>query len=185
MKVILTENVRTLGSVGETVRVSEGYARNFLIPGNFAIFADESNSKQFADQQRMLAKKIALEKEAAQAKAKKISGLTLAFVKKVGGNGRLFGTLTNAEIAKALESEGLILERRCLHIESPIKSMGTYDVKAKLFDGVEATFKVRVEMDAEQAVELQKRSEASLKKSSKKAAKAEAEANAEDVATEE
>ena len=169
MKIILTENVRTLGTIGEIVNVSPGYARNFLFPKKFAVLADEANSKVIEDQKRRLKRKIeAHQKEATEIKGK-LDGLCLEIVKKVGGNGKLFGSVTTTEISKLLhDSHKLDVEKRILHLEKPIKSLGTFDVKAKLCTGVESEFQVKVSMDPQQAKELA--AQAKKKKESKKKA---------------
>jgi large subunit ribosomal protein L9 len=175
MKVILTERVKSLGSVGEIVNVSQGYARNYLIPNSLAILADEGNTKQINDYQKMLAKKVEEEKKAAEDVAGKLKSTTLTLVKKVGGNGRLFGTVTNAELSKELSKAGLEVERRLIHIETPIKTTGEYEISVKLFKGVEATFKVNIEMDPKQAAEMKKKQEAAAKKKASKSTEAKAE----------
>lgn len=185
MKVILTEKVKSLGNIGEIVNVSQGFARNYLIPNSKAKLADEGNSKQMEDYQKMLAKKVAEEKAAADELAKKISGLTVNLVKKIGGNGRLFGTVTNSELSKELEKQGVSIERRLIVIENPIKTLGDFEISAKLFKGVEATFKVKVEMDPKQIEEQKKKQEAAAKKAAKKEAKSEDEASKEVAADEE
>lgn len=167
MKVILTERVKALGNVGEVVNVSEGYGRNFLIPGKFAVLADASNKKQIADHEKRLAKKVAAEKAAAEAVAKKLNAITLNLVKKVGGNGSLFGTVTNTELAKELEKHEIHLERRMITIETPIKTTGEFVINAKIFNGVETTFKVKVEIDPVQAEEMKKKQEAIAAKAAK------------------
>jgi large subunit ribosomal protein L9 len=183
MKVILTENVKSLGNVGEIVNVSPGYARNFLVPQNFAVIADESNTKQMHDHQRRLAKKVEEAKKAAQDTAAKVNGLTVEMIKRVGANGRLFGTVTNTELATELGKQGVTIERRHITIDTPIKTLGTFDVKAKLFEGVEAIFKVKVDMSEKQAEEFKKKQAAAEKKA---AAKKEAPAETtEEKATEE
>ena len=163
MKVILTSKVKSLGNIGEIVNVSQGYARNFLIPNSLAKLADEGNSKQMADYQKMLAKKVAEEKAEAEAIAKKLGNVSLTLVKKVGGNGTLFGTVTNSELSKELEKQGVVVERRLIQIDTPIKTVGEYEIKAKLFKGVETTFKVKIEMDPKQAEELKKKQAAAAK----------------------
>lgn len=185
MKVILTERVKSLGNVGEIVNVSSGYARNFLIPGNKAVLADDGNTKQMADMEKMLAKKVAAEKSAAEEVAKSLSGKTITLVKKVGGNGSLFGTVTNTELAKELEKDGITIERRLIQIDTPIKTLGTYDITAKVFKGVEATFKVKVEIDPKQAEEMKKKQAAAAKKKAAKAEKPAEEATTEETTTEE
>jgi len=182
MKVIITERVKTLGNVGEIVNVSQGYARNYLIPNGFAVVADESNKKQTAHHEKMLAKAVAAEQAEATSMKSKIEGLTLELVKKVGGTGKLFGTVTNAELAKELEKQGIELERRLISL-APIKALGSYDVKVKLFKEIEATFKVNVVIDPKQAEEIKAKQEAAAKKAEQKAEASEEESTEE--ATEE
>ena len=172
MKVILTDNVKTLGSVGETVNVSPGYARNFLIPNDKARLADDSNSKQMEDYQKRLAKKVEEQKKAATDLASKLNGTVVALVKKVGGNGRLFGTVTSSELSSELEKMGYDVEKRLIHVVDAIKTTGTFDVKAKLFKDVEATFKVKVEMDAKQAQEMKEKQAAAEARAAKKGTEA-------------
>ncbi len=100
MRVILTEKVKTLGNVGEIVNVSPGYARNYIIPQRLGVLADESNTKVLANQQRRISKKVNAERDAANAIAKELSSLTLEFSKRVGSNGKLFGTITTRNINK-------------------------------------------------------------------------------------
>lgn len=174
MKVILTEKVKALGTIGEIVNVSAGFARNYLFPKKFAILADEKNSNVLKDKQKALAKKIAAEKGDAENVKKKIEGKTIELIKKVGANGRLFGAVTTAEVAKELEKLGVNIERRLIQIEGSIKSLGTYDVKAKLFNDVVANFKLKVAIDAAMAEELKKQQAEAQKRNADKKAKAEA-----------
>lgn len=163
MKVILTEKVPTLGNIGEIVNVSAGHARNYLVPNGYAMVADEGNKKLLAAQQKSLAKKIQGQRDAAVELKKKIEGTTLELIKKVGASGKLFGTVTNAELSKELENKGITVERRLIHLESPIKGLGTFNAKAKIFQDVEATFKVKVAIDPKQAEELKKAQEEAVK----------------------
>jgi large subunit ribosomal protein L9 len=174
MKVILTEKVKALGTIGEIVNVSAGFARNFLFPQKLAILADEKNSNVLKDKQKALAKKISAEKGAAEAIKKKLEGMTVELIKKVGANGRLFGAVTSQEIAKELEKNGVSVERRLLQFDGSIKSLGTYDVKAKLFNDVTANFKLKVAIDAAMAEELKKQQAEAQKRNADKKAKAEA-----------
>jgi len=157
MKVILTEKVKSLGGVGEIHNVSPGYARNFLLPKQFAKVADEGNEKALADQKKALAKKISAEKKEAEDLKAKLNGISVTLEKKVGGTGRLFGTVTGNDLSKALEEKGLTVEKRQILIETPIKQLGTFEVKAKLFSDVEAVFNVTVNKDAKQIEEDAKR----------------------------
>jgi large subunit ribosomal protein L9 len=183
MKVILTEKVPALGNIGEIVNVSNGHARNFLVPNGFAMVADEGNKKLLAAQQKSLAKKVQGQRDAAMELKKKIEGTTLELIKKVGASGKLFGTVTNAELSKELENLGFAVERRLIHLEAPIKGLGTFNAKAKIFQDVEATFKVKVAIDPKQAEELKKAQEEALRAAeARKKAAAEAKANG-DTAT--
>lgn len=178
MKVILTEKVPALGNIGEIVNVSAGHARNYLVPNGFAMVADDSNKKLLAAQQKSLGKKIQGQKDEANEIKKKIEGMTLELIKKVGASGKLFGTVTNAELSKELENRGVNVERRLIHLESPIKGLGTFTAKAKIFQDVEATFKVKVSIDPKQAEELKLAQEEALKNAeARKKAAAEAKAN--------
>lgn len=174
MKVILTEKVKTLGNIGEIVNVAAGHARNFLFPNKLAVLADDKNSNVLKDKQKGLAKKVAAEKAAAETIKKKLEGMTIELIKKVGANGRLFGAVTSQEIAKELEKQGVQVERRLLTVDGSIKSLGTYDVKAKLFNDVTATFKLKVAIDAAMAEELKKQQAEAQKRNAEKKAKAEA-----------
>lgn len=180
MKVILTNNVKTLGSIGEIVNVSAGHARNFLFPNNLAILADDSNKKQMEDYQKMLSKKVEEEKKAASEVAKKINALSLTLEKRIGGSGKLFGTVTTQEIANLLADKGIEVERRLILVDN-IKGLGSYDVKIKLFKGVEATLKLKVEMDAKQVQEMKEKQANPSKKASKAKKAAEGSENPEAV----
>lgn len=157
MKVILTEKVPALGSVGEMVNVSPGYGRNFLIPNRKAVIADAGNKKQAEHQKRALAKKIDAEKLEASELKKAVDSVVLTMVKKVGGNGNLFGTVTSTEVSKALKELGHDVEKRVITFVTPIKTLGEFVVNAKLFSDVVAEFKVKVEIDPKQAEELKKK----------------------------
>lgn len=190
MKVILTENVASLGNVGEIVNVSPGHARNFLIPRNWAVLADETNKKELEDQKRRLAKKMEETKNAAVELKSKINGLELEFFRRVAGNGKLFGAVSNNDVSKALEEKGFEVEKRLISFPVPAKSTGTFDVVVDLFQDVKAEMKVRVEMDLKQAEDIRRKQELAAKKKSEKAEAADAgeeatEASAETPKTEE
>ncbi|MCB9091912.1 MAG: 50S ribosomal protein L9 [Halobacteriovoraceae bacterium] len=175
MKVILNETVKDLGNVGEIHNVSAGYARNFLFPRNLATLADDSNTKALEDKKRALGRKIADEKNRAEDLKKKLEGVTVTVRKKVGGSGKLFGTVTTTEVSAELSKQDVDVEKRLIVIERPIKQLGQFEIQAKLFDDVVATFKVNVEMDAKQVAEEEK------KLKSKKASKKEEKNSEEDV----
>ena len=181
MKVILTENVKSVGNIGEVVNVSPGYARNSLIPNQLAVLADDGNTKSLKNQQRRLSKKMEEAKNEALEFKKKVDAVTIELTKVVGGNGKLFGAVTNSELSKELAKQGIDIERRLIVVEDPIKSLGTFNVPVKLFEGVAGSLTVKVSMDEKQVQELKKKQLAAEKKAKapKKSATAEKEAKTE------
>jgi large subunit ribosomal protein L9 len=169
MKVILKENVKSLGNVGDVVKVSPGFARNFLMPRNLAIVAVGGESKSIESYKKALGKKILAEKNAATELQKKLNDFSLTLIKKVGANGKLFGSVTNVELAAELEKKGFVVDRRQITLDKPIKSLGQFECKIKLFTDVEAKFPIKIEIDAVQAEELKKmQKEASERKKKEK-----------------
>ena len=145
MKVILTEKVPALGNIGEIVNVSAGHARNYLVPNGFAMVADDSNKKLLAAQQKSLAKKIQGQKDVATELKKKIEGITIELIKKVGASGKLFGTVTTTDISKGLEKLGFSVDRKDIHLEEPIKVLGTHKATIRYAEGLETQIQVAVE----------------------------------------
>ncbi len=171
MKVILTKKVPTLGNIGEVANVSQGYGRNYLIPNGMAVLADNAHKKEFENHKRRLTKKIEEEKTAAMDIKKKIDGLVIELEKKVGANGKLFGTVTTSELSKLLGDKEIEVEKRWITLSTPIKSTGSFTADVKLFTDVIAQFEVKVAMDPKQALELkEKQAQAERNKSKKKAA---------------
>ena len=158
MKVILTENVKLLGSIGEVIKVSSGYARNFLLPKGFAVFADDKNQRVLQNQKKALSKKVDNQRKLSLEIKEKLDGLEVLLTKRVGGSGKLFGTVTTAELSTELAKKDIHVEKRLLQIDTPIKSTGSFPVKAKIFDDIESEFQVKVEMDPRQLEELKKKS---------------------------
>ncbi|MFZ4712272.1 MAG: 50S ribosomal protein L9 [Bacteriovoracaceae bacterium] len=175
MKVILIERVLTLGNVGEIVNVTAGYARNFLFPKRLAKLADVANTKILTHQKNILAKKIEAEKKEFMDLKKKVDVVALELVRRVGANGKLFGTVTTTELARELEKLGLQIDRRQIVIENQVKGLGAYEIKVKLFQGVEGSFKINVVQDQKQVEEL-KVAQAEAKKSKELRAQQEAKA---------
>ena len=159
MKIILMENVNSLGNVGEIVNVSPGYARNFLFPKGLAKFADEKNKRVLENQKRSLTKKIEKQRVQARQIKEKLDGLKIELVKRVGANGKLFGMVTSAEISRELVKSEVNIERRLLVIKTPIKMAGTFTVEAKIFQDIISEFQVTVKMSAKQLEELKKKSQ--------------------------
>ncbi len=145
MKVILLQDVKGKGKKGQILEVSDGYARNFMLPKKMAIeaTADAVNTVKMND--KATAERIAREKAAALEVYKKLRAMTLTVTAKGGGAGRLFGAVTNAEIAAALEKQGIKLDKRKIVVAEPIKNVGTYTVTCKLGYEISAPLTVKIE----------------------------------------
>lgn len=156
MKVILKENIKALGNLGEIINVSPGFARNYLMPRKLAIVADKAQEKAIIDYQKALSKKIQAEKAIANEQKKKVEAIEITLIKKVGSNGKLFGSVTTVELAQELSTRGIEVDRRQLTLDRPIKSLGQYQLKIKLFTEVEAKINIKIEIDPIQAEELKK-----------------------------
>ena len=144
MLVILKENVENLGRIGEVVKVTPGYARNFLVPRKLAVPANENNITAIEHQKKMLEKKRSAEKLSAEELAKKISGFTCNISRKTGEKDKLFGSVTAQDIADTLKAGGIEIEKRSIHLKDAIKSLGVHNVEIKLLPEVTASLKVWV-----------------------------------------
>ena len=144
MKVILLQDVKGKGKKGQMLEVSDGYARNFMLPKKLAIEAtpDAINTMKMND--KATQERIAREKAEALAVSKKLREMTLTVTAKGGGAGRLFGSVTNAEIADALAKQGVKLDKRKIVIADPIKNVGTYTVTCKLGYEISAPLTVKI-----------------------------------------
>ena len=144
MKVILRENVENLGKTGDVVKVSDGFARNYLLPRNMVILADETNVKEMEHHKKSLAKKRDKENTEAKEVAKKIEQFSCTIGRKVGENEKLFGSVTTSDIAEALAKGGYKVERRSIQLSEPIKQLGVVTVPVRLTADVTAQVKVWV-----------------------------------------
>ena len=145
MKVILLQDVKGKGKKGQMLEISDGYARNFLLPRKLAVeaTADAMNTKKMND--KAAAEKAARERAEAVETSKKLRELTLTVAAKGGGAGRLFGSVTNQEIADALKANaGITLDKRKIVISDPIKNVGTYTVQCKLGYEITAPLTVKI-----------------------------------------
>jgi large subunit ribosomal protein L9 len=146
MKVILLQDVKGKGKKGQMLEVSDGYARNYMLPRKIAIEAtvDAMNTKKMNDKAE--AERIAREKAEAMEISKQLSAMVLTVTAKGGGAGRLFGSVTNQEIADALKAKsGITLDKRKIVISDPIKAVGTYTVNCKLGYEITAPLTVKIE----------------------------------------
>ena len=145
MKVILLQDVKGKGKKGQMIEVSDGYARNFMLPKKLAIEAtpDAINTMKMND--KATQERIAREKAEALETSKKLRAMTLTVKAKGGGAGRLFGAVTNAEIASALEKQGVKLDKRKIVLNETIKNVGTYTATCKLGYEINAPLTVKIE----------------------------------------
>ncbi|MGD0950319.1 MAG: 50S ribosomal protein L9 [Candidatus Binatia bacterium] len=148
MKVILREDVPDLGSVGDIVKVKPGFARNYLLPRGLALVADKRNIRVLEHQKRVVADKRERDRKRAQGAAERLSNLRLTIKARAGEEGKLFGSVTNLDIERALATQGFSIERRRIRIEEPIKSIGEHTVPIHLGVGIDAKITVIVEAEA-------------------------------------
>jgi len=144
MEVILREDVANLGKMGEVVRVRDGYARNYLLPRKLVLVANKKNLKSFEHQKRVVADQRGRVVKQAETLAEKLAALSLVFPVKAGEEGKLFGSVTNIDIEKALKAKGFEVERRKIHLAEPIKALGDYAVAVRLTADVTANVKLSV-----------------------------------------
>ena len=145
MIVILNRDVKGTGKAGEIVKVSDGYARNMLIPKGYAKEATEGNVRNLEKQKAIAAEKKAEEKAAAQALAEKVSAVSVTIKTKAGEGGRIFGSITSKDIADALaDQHKLTVDKKKIQLDNPIKQTGELTVDIKLYPEVMAKLKVIV-----------------------------------------
>lgn len=146
MQIILLEKVANLGSLGDVVKVKEGYARNFLIPQGKAKRATDANLKEFEARRADLEKQQAEILAAAQARAEKLEGVTATVAQKAGVDGRLFGSVTNHDIAEAItKATGVNVAKMEVRLpEGPLKTVGEYDIVIALHHDVTVNVKIAV-----------------------------------------
>ncbi|MCI8407181.1 MAG: 50S ribosomal protein L9 [Oscillospiraceae bacterium] len=145
MQVILKQDVKGSGKAGDLVKVSDGYARNFLFPKGLAVPASAAAVNEKATKDAALAHHKQEELEAAQALAAQLDGKSVELKARAGANGKIFGSVTSKEIAQELKQRhGLELEKKKIVLESEIKAFGTYSFEAKLHPGVVAKMTVKV-----------------------------------------
>ena len=148
MIVILNRDVKGTGKAGDVVKVSDGYARNMLLPRGYAKEATEGKIRSLEKQKAIAAEKKAEEKAAAQARAEEINKLSVKISTKVGDSGKIFGSITSKDIAEALKAQhGMDLDKKKIQLSSPIKQTGETAVDIKLYQEVTAQLKVIVEAE--------------------------------------
>jgi large subunit ribosomal protein L9 len=149
MNVILKENVENLGSIGDNVRVSAGFFRNYLFPNHLAVQADEHNIKEVEHQKRSLKSKLAKVRSEKEEEKKQLEALSLVIRRKAGENQKLFGSITHSDIAEAVEQKGLKIDRKQIEVEGAIKKLGTFKIPVRLMEGITAELNLSVVADVE------------------------------------
>ena len=144
MEVILKEDIANLGKIGEVVRVRDGYARNYLLPRGLVLVANKKNLKTYEHHKKVVGDQKQKILRQAQSVADQLAGVSLVIRMKVGEEGRLFGSVTNIQIEKALKAKGLDIDRRKIHLNEPIKMAGEHEVPVRLSADLTVPLKVSV-----------------------------------------
>jgi large subunit ribosomal protein L9 len=144
MKVILKEDVKSIGSMGQIIDVADGFARNYLVPRGFAVEANVKNVKSLEHEKKVIQEKAKKIKNQAQDFAARISGVTVVIKAKAGEEGKLFGSVTTMDIAEQLKNEGIDIDRKKISLEEPIKRLGSYSVKVRVHPEISEEVNVQV-----------------------------------------
>ena len=145
MKVILVKDVEGWGTVGDIIDVKRGFARNYLIPKGLAYEAKDNYIKMVNEILKQKSRKLQKEKEKAEEIAKNLDGMEIVIMRPVGTTGKLFGSVSTADIAEALKEKGIEVERKKIMLRSPIKNIGAYNIQIRLHPEVSANIKVHVQ----------------------------------------
>jgi len=144
MNIILTEDVESLGSAGDLLKVKDGFARNYLIPGGKAMVATTQNVKMLEHQKQLVQSKLNKLKREAEQLARKIGDVSCTVAKPVGEEDKIFGAVTAADIQSGLAHEGITIDKRRILLDEPLKNLGIFTVPIKLHPDVTAQLKVWV-----------------------------------------
>lgn len=144
MQVILREDIDKLGKIGDLVKVADGYARNYLVPGKKAIEATPKNVHAMEHAKKMVSDRLRKMKKEAAADAENIKALAITIKAKSGEEGKLFGSVTSMDIAEAMKAQGVVIDKRKIVLDEPIKRLGDFTVTVKLHADVTAEFKLSV-----------------------------------------
>ena len=144
MEVILKEDIANVGKIGEVVRVRDGYARNYLLPRGLVMIANKKNLKTFEHQKKIVGDQKQKIMRQAQAIGEELTGATVSIPMRAGEEGKLFGSVTNIHIEKALKAQGLNVDRRKIQLEESIKTLGEFEVLVRLTADLSVPIKVMV-----------------------------------------
>lgn len=149
MEVILQQDVDELGLEGDIVNVAKGYARNYLIPKDIALEANPQNLKILESRRKKIEVRRLKAKEQAEKVKQALEGREITFIQKAGEEGKLYGSVTSMDIASLLEKQDILIDRRKILLEKPIKALGEYKVQIRVYPGVIASIKVVVNQEEE------------------------------------
>ena len=141
MQIILTQDVANLGKAGELVSVKPGYGRNYLIPQGLAVTATAGNVNRLEHERKQIERRVAKEKAGAQSIADRLNGMTLQFERNVGEDEKMFGSVSNRDIADQLKKAGIDIDHKKIELDHPVKALGKYEVTVRLAAGVNAQLK--------------------------------------------
>ena len=147
MQLILTTDIPALGQAGEVVDVKPGYGANYLLPRGKAVLATANNQRQLHHKRRQIEAQLARERADAEGLASRLEGLSVTLMRLVGEGDKIFGSVTNRDIAEALAAEGVEVDSRQILLETPLKALGVYEVDIKLHRDVKVQVKVWVVAD--------------------------------------
>jgi large subunit ribosomal protein L9 len=144
MEVILREDIPNLGKIGEVVRVRDGFARNYLLPRGLVLIANKKNLKSFEHQKRLVADQKQRKLREAQSVSDQLSEVSLVIPMRTGDEGKLFGSVTSIHIEKALKAKGLDIDRRKIHLQEPIRTLGDFEIPVRLTAELTVSLKLAV-----------------------------------------
>ena len=144
MKVILKEDVKSIGSMGQVVDVSDGFARNYLVPRGLAVEANVKNIRSLEHEKKVIQEKARKVKNSVQDLADRLANMTVVIKTKAGEEGKLFGSVTTMDIAEQLKNQGIEIDKKKISLDEPIKRLGTYTVNLKLHSEITAQVNIQV-----------------------------------------
>jgi large subunit ribosomal protein L9 len=178
MEVILLERVAKLGQIGETVKVKDGFARNFLLPNGKALRATEANKKKFEGMKAQIEAQNLERKQEAESVAKKVDGKSVILVRQAGETGQLYGSVSTRDIADALTKDGTTVERRQIVLNAPIKTIGLHVLPVALHPEVEVKITVNVARTPDEAIRQAKGEDLSVARTDEEETRAQAKVDA-------
>jgi large subunit ribosomal protein L9 len=178
MEVILLERVSKLGQIGDTVKVKDGFARNFLLPNGKALRATEANKKKFEGMKAQIEAQNLERKQEAESVAKKVDGKSVILVRQAGETGQLYGSVSTRDIAEALTKDGTTVERRQIVLNAPIKTIGLHVLPVQLHPEVEVKITVNVARTPDEAERQARGEDLSVSRTDQEEAQAQAKVDA-------